>query len=269
MGRVCKKMNRSRQSYYKAIKSERNAFSDSEALLKMIRPFRTLLPRLGGKKLHFLIREELDKKALKMGRDRFFKWLRANDLLIEPKKMYVHTTQSNHRFWVHDNLTHELTPDKPNQLWVSDITYIRTTKKFCYLALITDAFSRKIVGYDLSDSLSLDGCLRAVRMATQTAGDLSGLIHHSDRGFQYCSHPYTDFLKDREIKISMTKNGNCYENALAERVNGILKNEFNLDYTFNSKEQAMKTVNESIYLYNEHRPHWALNLQTPQQVHVA
>ena len=152
---------------------------------------------------------------------------------------------------------------------MSDITYIRTREGFCYLALITDAYSRKIVGYDISDSLSLEGCLRAVKAATQTASDLTQLVHHSDRGFQYCSYPYTDFLKDRGIRISMTENGNCYENALAERVNGILKGEFNLDLTFRTKELAYKAVHESVYIYNQHRPHWSLGLLTPQEKHAA
>ncbi len=183
--------------------------------------------------------------------------------------MYVQTTQSNHRFWVHENLTQGLTLVKPNQLWVSDITYLRTLEGFCYLALITDAYSRKIVGYDASESLNLEGCLRALKSATQTASNLTQLVHHSDRGFQYCSTPYTDFLRERKIRISMAAKGNCYENALAERVNGILKNEFNLDYTFKTKQLAFKAVHEAVYIYNQHRPHWALNLLTPQEKHAA
>jgi len=228
-----------------------------------------MMPRIGGKKLYFLLRKEFEQKALSIGRDRFFTWLRDQELLISPKRMHVHTTQSNHRFWVHKNLIHEFIPKKPNQLWVSDLTYIRTTEGFCYLALITDAFSRKIVGYDFSDSMNLEGCLRAVKSAIQTASNLSELVHHSDRGFQYCSYPYTDFLKSHGIKISMAEKGNCYENALAERVNGILKNEFNLDYNFKTKELAKKAVHESIYIYNQYRPHWALDLKTPQQQHAA
>lgn len=262
-------MNRSRQSYYKAIRQLQKHSDEGHELMKLIQPVRALMPRIGGKKLHFMIGQALQYKALKIGRDRFFKWLGDNDLLIRPKRMYVHTTQSNHRFWIHENLTPTLKLDRPNKLWVSDITYIRTRQGFCYLALITDAYSRKIVGYDISDSLSLEGCLRAVKSATQTASDLSQLVHHSDRGFQYCSHPYTDFLKHHGIRISMAEKGNCYENALAERVNGILKNEFNLDFTFKTKELAYRAVHESIYIYNQHRPHWALNLQTPQEKHAA
>lgn len=262
-------MKRSRQSYYRCLHSRAKAMSNSESLLKLVQPIRQLMPRVGGKKLHFLLKEKLAENALKIGRDRFFTWLREQDLLISPKRMYVHTTQSNHRFWVHKNLTQEMILKKPNQLWVSDITYLRTRQGFCYLALITDAYSRKIVGYDVSDSLELDGCRRALKHAIQTANDLSGLVHHSDRGIQYCAGQYTDVLKQNGIRISMAEKGNCYENALAERVNGILKNEFNLDYNFKTKDQAKKAVHQSVYIYNQYRPHMAINLQTPQQRHVA
>ena len=145
-------MGRSRQSYYKAIHKERQIHSTSDELMKLIRPIRAQMPRIGGKKLYFMIGGALQESRLKMGRDRFFRWLGENDLLVWPKKMYVHTTQSNHRFWVHDNLTADIILDRPNKLWVSDITYIRTREGNCYLALITDAYSRKIVGYDMSDS---------------------------------------------------------------------------------------------------------------------
>jgi transposase InsO family protein/transposase-like protein len=269
VNQVCRLMKRSRQSYYKARKAQQDKFDHKSDLLSLVQPIRHLMPRIGGRKLHFLIKDSLQERALKMGRDQFFRWLREHDLLIRPKKSYVVTTQSRHRFWVHSNLIKQIKPTKPNNIWVSDITYIRTLEGFCYLALITDAYSRKIVGYDISDSLELDGCLRALQSATQTAGNLDQLIHHSDRGFQYCSHAYTDLLKQRGIKISMAAKGDCYENALAERVNGILKDEFNLDLTFKNKSQAIKTVHQSIYIYNMHRPHWSINLRTPNAMHAA
>ncbi|MEJ0055797.1 MAG: IS3 family transposase [Bacteroidota bacterium] len=269
VARVCRRINCSRQNYYKACHKEEKATTDSKELMELIQPIRAEMPRIGGKKLYFMIGDALEKKELKIGRDRFFKWLGQNDLLIRPKRMYVHTTNSHHRFWIHDNLTADIVLDRPNKLWVSDITYIRTLQGNYYLALITDAYSRKIVGYDISDSLELEGCKRALESALQTASDLSQLTHHSDRGIQYCSNQYTDKLKEMGIQISMAAKGNCYENALAERVNGILKNEFNLDYTFKTKALAMKAVRQSIYIYNERRPHWAINLQTPQQKHAA
>lgn len=238
-------------------------------IAELVHPIRQLMPRLGGRKLRYLINDQLTENALKVGRDRFFDWLREHDLLVRPKRNYVHTTQSNHRFWVHSNLTKNLVLSGPNQLWVSDITYLRTQEGFCYLALITDAYSRKIVGYDVSDSLELEGCRRALNAALQTASDLNHLVHHSDRGFQYCSHQYTKILRENGIQISMAAKGNCYENALAERVNGILKDEFNLDANFKSKKLAIETTHQSIYIYNKFRPHYSIDLQTPNQRHVA
>jgi transposase InsO family protein len=262
-------MKRSRQSYYKAILNQKKRSMNDVNLLKLVEPIRQIMPRIGGKKLYAMIQQDLVENALQVGRDKFFHWLKKKDLLISPKRTYINTTNSHHRFWVYDNLTSDVNLQKPNQLWVSDITYLRTLEGFCYLALITDAYSRKIVGFDVSDSLELDGCVRALKSAFQTASDLSQLIHHSDRGIQYCSGRYTEILKKRNVKISMAAKGNCYENALAERVNGILKGEFNLDLTFKSKSIAIKAVHQSIYIYNQHRPHWSLKLKTPEFCHAA
>lgn len=266
---VSRHMHRSRQSYYKQCKRSVQQELLNKQLMDFVQPIRKIMPRLGGRKLHYLISNELTEASVKIGRDRFFDWLRRHDLLIRPKRNFVRTTYSNHRFWIHENLTQHLKVERPNQLWVSDVTYIRTMEGFCYLALITDAYSRKIVGYNVSDTLELEGCLRALKTAFQTASDLSQLVHHSDRGIQYCSNHYVQLLKSKGIKISMAAKGNCYENALAERINGILKDEFNLDSTFRTKQQAIQTVHESIYIYNQHRPHWSLNLKTPQCCHAA
>ena len=241
---------------------------DDGQLFEIVHPIRHQMPRLGGRKLYYMVQETMNRRAIKMGRDQFFQWLGAHDLLIRPKRRYVHTTQSHHRFYVYKNLTEHMQVSRPERLWVSDITYIKSLEGFCYLALITDAYSRKIVGYDVSDSLELNGCMRALKSALQTASDLGQLIHHSDRGIQYCSNPYTNLLLDRGIRISMADKGNCYQNAMAERVNGILKNEFNLDATFKSKKQAIETVHQSIYIYNQHRPHWALEFKTPNYCHA-
>jgi putative transposase len=262
-------MNRSRQGYYKSLHHRRRVDDKTKTLLKLVHPIRQLMPRIGGRKLFHMLQDDLSASCIKLGRDRFFQWLKRHDLLIAPKKSYVTTTQSHHRFWTYDNLTQAITLTKPNQLWVSDITYLRTSEGFCYLALITDAYSRKIVGFDVSDSLELVGCMRALKSALQTASDLSQLIHHSDRGIQYCSGKYIDILHEKGIKISMAAKGNCYENALAERVNGILKGEFNLDIKFKTKQQAIAAVKQSVYIYNMHRPHWALTLSTPERVHAA
>lgn len=268
VNRVCRLMNRSRQSYYKCISRQSRIDGRSKTLLRLVQPIRQIMPRIGGRKLFHMIQKDLSTHHIKVGRDRFFRWLKVQDLLVYPKKNYAHTTQSHHRFRIYNNLTQSIQLTKPNQLWVSDITYLRTTEGFCYLALITDAYSRKIVGFDVSDSLELVGCIRALNSALQTASDLSELIHHSDRGIQYCSGKYIDILQSKGIKISMAAKGNCYENALAERVNGILKDEFNLDVKFKTKQQAIQAVRQSVYIYNMHRPHWGLNLSTPNKVHA-
>lgn len=266
---ISRGMKRSRQSYYKSLKSQSQRQYVSEKLMSVVQPIRQIMPRVGGRKLLYMIQEELMQNKLHIGRDRFFQWLRHNDMLVARKRIYMRTTQSHHRFWVHNNLAEGLVLNKPNQLWVSDITYLRTNEGFCYLALITDAFSRKIVGYDVSDSLELQGCMRALKSALQTASDLQQLIHHSDRGIQYCSNQYTDLLRANHIRISMAEKGNCYQNALAERVNGILKDEFNLDTTFKTKEQAITATQQAIGIYNQHRPHWSLKFRTPQFCHAA
>ena len=188
-------------------------------------------------------------------------------MLIHRKKYTTRTTNSLHRFYKHKNIIKDIQITKSNQVWVSDITYIRTTKGFCYLALITDMYSRKIVGYDLSDSLELAGCVRALQKALKQPGKRSPQIHHSDRGIQYCSNVYTQILIRKNIKISMTEDNHCYENAIAERVNGILKDEFYLDQTFDSIQHAKRATKNAVNLYNEIRLHLSLDFKTPNYVH--
>ena len=188
-------------------------------------------------------------------------------MLTRRKKYSCRTTNSLHRFYKYKNIIKDVEVNRPNQVWVSDITYIRTLKGFCYLALITDAYSRKIIGYDLSDSLELGGCTRALNKALYKTGSVDGLIHHSDRGIQYCSNVYTQILKRNRIAISMTQENHCYENALAERVNGTLKDEFYLDQTFDSLEHAKRAAKNAIKLYNEIRLHLSLDFKTPNYVH--
>jgi len=176
------------------------------------------------------------------------------------------TTNSYHHFHTYNNLIKDFSPEQSNQVWVTDITYIRTINGFCYLALVTDLYSRKIVGYDTSDSLELVGALRALKMAIRNADNLKKLIHHSDRGVQYCSYAYTGELLKRDIKISMTEENHCYENAVAERVNGILKDEFYLDQTFYSTRYAKMAVKNAIKLYNNERLHLSLVYKTPNYI---
>ena len=245
--------------------------SDQALVLKEVRRIRHLLPCVGTLKLHSLLQRFLADHCIKMGRDKLNKLLKDNDLLVKTRKRrYVTTTQSNHQFKVYRNLYNNQPCERPDQVWVSDITYIRTMEGFCFLALITDVYSRRIVGFDISDSLELEGCYRALKFATKGKNDyLEQLIHHSDRGSQYCSHRYTALLKAKGIRISMADKGNCYQNAIAERVNGILKREFELDNNFKNKKQAVQTAKQAIKIYNQNRPHRAINLKTPNSLYAA
>jgi len=228
------------------------------------------MPRIGGKKLYWMVKQDISQMGIRLGRDKFFDLLRANGLLVERKQRYARTTDSYHRFHVHKNLLKERVIRRPNQAVVSDITYLRVRgRKFVYLFLNTDAYSRKIVGWDLSESLAIEGAIKALKMTLKQCPDPNGLIHHSDRGIQYCSKEYVKILKKKKALISMTEQNHCYENSMAERVNGILKDEFMLDVEFSSHDQALKAVKQAISIYNSHRPHMALNLSTPQQIHQA
>ena len=228
---------------------------------------RKSLPREGVRKLMKSLNKDFEKQQLKVGRDTLFNVLRKNQMLTLRKKYSARTTNSYHRFYKYKNSIKDIEVNRSNQVWVSDITYIRTVKGFCYLALITDMHSRKIVGYDLSDSLELKGCVRALNKAIYQAKNIKGLIHHSDRGIQYCSNIYTQILKRKKIDISMTEENHCYENALAERVNGILKDEFYMDQTFINTAHAKRAVKSAIKLYNEIRLHLSLDFKTPNMVY--
>lgn len=266
---LCGYFGVSRSGYYKAVTLFDKKLLNEGFILSLVHELRRHHPRLGGKKLYFLLKEEIVKSGIKMGRDMFFELLRKSELLVKRRRKYVSTTDSYHRFRVYNNLLKDRMLTKAHQAWVSDITYIRTSGGFVYLFLITDIYSRKIVGWDLSDSLKIDGAIRSLQMAIRQCPDTEALIHHSDRGIQYCSHDYVNLLKKAKIKISMTEENHCYENATAERVNGILKQEYGLDDTFSSERYAAKAVKEAICFYNTERPHWSLKLATPQQVHTA
>jgi len=215
-------------------------------VIQIVKQRRKSLPREGVRKLKVSLDHEFNKASLKVGRDTLFNILRKYNMLTLRKKPSYKTTNSYHRFYKYKNIIKDLQINRPNHVWVSDITYIRTVKGFCYLALITDVYSRKIVGWDLSNSLELSGCVRALNKALYKAKNIQGLIHHSDRGIQYCSYQYTQILKRNNIAISMTEENHCYENALAERVNGILKDEFYLDQTFDNVAHAQRAAKNAI-----------------------
>ena len=264
---VCDCFDLKRDAYYKYNRRVKQRKSFEYEVLHIVKKRRKSLPREGVRKLMKSLNNHFNKQGLKVGRDTLFNILRKHNMLTLRKKYSCRTTNSYHRFYKYNNIIKNIKITKPNQVWASDITYIRTVRGFCYLALITDMYSRKIVGYDLSDSLELKGCVRALNKALYQAKDTKGLIHHSDRGIQYCSNIYTQILKRKKIDISMTEENHCYENALAERVNGILKDEFYMDQTFTNTAHAKRAVKNAIKLYNEIRLHLSLNFKTPNMVY--
>jgi len=259
----------SRQNYYKQ-RSERQRRSVDEGLfLTLVRQERQLQPRLGVRKLRHVLSGDLSSAGVSMGRDRLFKLLRRHGLLILRRRRYARTTDSRHGLRVYPNRLKEAVLTGPHQAWVSDITYLRTREGFMYLSLVMDAYSRKVIGYDCHDRLESDGALRALSMALGQLPASASVIHHSDRGCQYCSHRYVQRLKRRGIQISMTEENQCYENGRAERLNGILKQEYGLGAVFLFKGDAIKAVREAVGLYNGRRPHEALGYRCPSAVHSA
>lgn len=255
-----------RQVYYRSIRRKRLKQDKASEVIKLIEELRIKMPRIGTRKMYYLLDEPLRK--LKIGRDRFFDILRANHLLIKPKRSYHITTNSHHRFRKHKNLISDLTIHRPEQVWVSDITYIGRRNKPCYLSLITDAYSKQIMGYYVADNLNTESSLQALKMAIKQRKDkYQFLIHHSDRGIQYCSEDYQKLLKKNQIQCSMTQNSDPYENAIAERINGILKQEFDIDKYCLDLKAIKQLVKESIEIYNNQRPHLSNHLLTPRQMH--
>ena len=259
----------SRQNYYKTRRSRQNKQINKGLVLDLVRAERALQPRLGCRKVLKRIQPTLSKAGLRIGRDRFFEVMADEELLVKRRKRSVTTTNSRHRFKVYGNLLKDFAKTGVHQVLVSDITYIRTDAGFVYLSLVMDAYSRKIVGYDCSDSLEAEGCLRSLSKAIRQLPSGHTAIHHSDRGSQYCCHAYIDKLTGAGLRISMTEENHCYENAQAERLNGILKQEYMLGETFKAKSDAYLAVDEAVELYNTRRPHQALGYEMPSMVHHA
>ena len=227
------------------------------------------MTRIGTRKLHYLIKPSLDKVGIKCGRDRLFAILKYEGLLVKKKRNYMRTTNSYHRFRKHPNLIKDIDINRAEQVWASDITYIRTSQGFLYLSLITDVYSKQVVGYQLSDNLKTINCISALKMAIKNRKyPERSLIHHSDRGFQYCSPDYTETLESNHIDISMTTKHDPYENAVAERINGTLKNEFDLGDRLPDQKHAEREINKTIWIYNNIRPHDSCNKLTPIQAHA-
>lgn len=267
LSEVCSVYGITRDAWYKYQKRQSKRDSVAKQVIELVKRERKDQPRVGTVKLYEALQPSFKLARLKVGRDSLNDILREHEMLVRRKKASCRTTNSYHRFHKYNNLVKDMEVSKPNQVWVSDITYIRTVKGFCYLALITDMHSRKIVGYDISDSLELAGCMRALKQALAKARPAAGLVHHSDRGIQYCSNQYVNELTKRKIRISMTEENHCYENAIAERVNGILKDEFYLDQCFFSTGHASKATKNAIEIYNSKRLHISLGYKTPNSVY--
>lgn len=238
-----------------------------EQVRQLVCEQRKLLPRLGVRKLYYKLEDKFRSLGLKLGRDKLFAWVGAFDLLIKPRRRYVQTTMSRHHLRKYPNLVKGLVVKTPEQVWVSDITYLKTLQGTCYLNLVTDAFSRKIVGYAVAHNMEAATMSQALQMALKQKQTAKATIHHSDRGLQYCSNHYVSLATGSGMKMSMTQDSDPYENALAERMNRTLKEEFGLGNTLANLGQAITLVKQAVELYNNHRPHLALQMDTPQQVH--
>lgn len=265
---MCGLFGYTRQAWYDAkIRLSQTQLSEV-LLLGEVKKVRQDHPRMGCEKLLEKLRPFIEVHGIKLGRDKFYDLLREHGLLVKHSKRKAKTTNSNHLYKRFPNIVRDLKLIKAGQLWVSDITYVRTLYGFVYLSLVTDAYSKKIVGWSLWQDLSSTGALNALRMATETEKISNTLIHHSDRGIQYCCYDYVNLLKGNNIGISMTENGDPYENAVAERVNGILKSEYDLYNTFEDYNQAHEAVKVAIDKYNNHRPHRSCDMLTPAQAHL-
>lgn len=266
LSRCCRLFGLSRQGIYQADNRSKKRRKELAQVKPLVQEIRMKMPRIGTRKLYYLLKDDFRNLGIKIGRDAFFEYLRSEHLLIKPKKNYTKTTHSKHWLRKYPNLLLEVQLERSEQVFVSDITYIKSRERTHYLSLVTDAYSRKIVGYKLSDDMSSENVVKALRMAVKTRKTNKPLIHHSDRGLQYCSSIYQTELKSNGIIPSMTDGYDCYQNALAERINGILKQEFLIQKCNNTKELEV-VIRESINTYNNQRPHLSLKMKTPNFVH--
>lgn len=262
---ICQALSKTRDAYYKRLRRRHRKHKEEAVILKLVEAIRKDEPRVGTRKLQ----DRLIKAGKVVGRDKLFSLLRESGKLVKRKKSYRKTTYSRHQYAVAPNRVKAMAITAPRQVLVSDITYLCIVgSEFAYLFLVTDAFSRLIVGYHVSRDLSHYSALLALDNAVAAlGGDTDGVIHHSDRGCQYCCHEYLEYLGSYGMVASMTDEAHCYQNAIAERVNGILKDEFNLDAVFPSFESLKHVATKAILVYNTKRTHWSLELKTPHEVH--
>lgn len=264
---LCRLFGKTRHAYYDHQWRLQDQGIKEDIIIQHVLEIRKGLPRVGTLKLHNMLNPVLEPHSITVGRDYLFDLMREHRLDIRRRKRRAVTTDSRHWMHKYSNLIKDLVVDRPEQVWVSDITYIRLNTQWAYLSLVTDAYSRKIMGYALRTDLTAKGCVEALEMALGNRVYDQKLIHHSDRGSQYCSASYVDILIGDGIGISMTENGDPYENAIAERVNGIIKSEFNLYSSFGSLEETSQKIGKSIKAYNEIRPHSSCDFLTPEAAH--
>ena len=266
LSHACKLLGISRQAVYQREKRIAQRSTELAPVNDLVLELRRFMPRLGGRKLYFLLKPKLDEQGIKLGRDGFFNYLRDHRLLVQPVKRYTKTTHSKHWMKKHPNLMESQKINRAEQVFVSDITYVETDEGVHYLSLVTDAYSRKIMGHEVSNDMRAESVVKALRRAARQRKTRQSLLHHSDRGLQYCSAIYQKELKRHSITPSMTDGYDCYQNALAERVNGILKQEFLL-YKCRTLKELKSLVQESVDIYNRMRPHLGLDMKTPDEVH--
>ena len=269
---MCQVFGRSKQAYYKLLRQNTNTAVKEELIVGLIKKKREIWKRGSGRNLHQCLQIEFITHDIKIGRDKFFDVLRNNQLLIKSKRFRTKTTCSYHHFNRYKNLIQAVTPLRCNEIWVADITYLwlKPQDKFCYLSIITDLYSRKIVGHCVHESLNVKGCIAALKQAIGNRKDKSAsLIHHSDRGVQYCCHAYVTLLQQQQIQISMTQTGDPLENAVAERIHKTVKEEFTNDrqINFSNIDEAKKEIRKFIEFYNQQRPHRSVQWLTPNQAH--
>jgi putative transposase len=256
----------SRQVYYRSKKSTIKRKELACQVIELVQEIRAKMPRIGTRKLYYLLENKLQN--LGIGRDLLFRILRANHMLIKQRRSYHITTDSHHRFKKHKNLIENILIHRPEQILVSDITYIGIRKNPMYLSLVTDAYSKKIMGHNVSSSLNAEGAIQALKMAlSKRVYKSEPLIHHSDRGLQYCCNDYQNVLKRNKIKCSMTESYDPYQNAVAERINGIIKQEFLEGIIIADIDLMKRLINQTISIYNNDRPHSSCEMKTPQMMH--
>ncbi len=257
-----------RQAYYQSQWRVEAGSIEADLVIKEVHAIRRLHPAIGCRKLLVMLQAFLLDHQIKMGRDALFDLLAAHKLLVRKRRRNIVTTWSKHWMKKYPNLIRDIIPSRVNEVWVSDITYFKIEEKYVYISFVTDAYSRKIVGYHVADTLEAVHTVQALKMAIEgTNTTFIGLIHHSDRGVQYCCAEYVKLLQDHGIAISMTENGDPLENAVAERVNGIIKEEYLNHYQIKTKKEIEQKLQQAVSLYNNDRPHLSCNMLTPNDVY--